>query len=432
MVRVIPPGGIDHSSGAEADLLCPKSILFVAWRDVSQPQAGGSELLVDRIASGLAERGHSVSLLCAGPVGNDRAYKVTASGGTYTQYLRAPAKYLRSFRSADLVVEVCNGMPFLVPLWRRRPSLCLVNHIHTQQWGLFFNPLVASFGRVMERDVMPRVHKNNLIVAVSPSTKASLEEIGVEEDRIREIPAGVSRPLNLYPKSDTPLFVALGRLVGYKRIDLLLRMWQSVQPVVGGKLIIIGDGLDRGRLEKLATSNVEFVGYVDEEVKHRLLCQAWLLLHPAAWEGWGLAISEAGTRGTPALGFDVRGVRDAIADGETGILATNPDDFVENWVTLARTPALRNHLGEAAQKGTSERPWGLTVEAFAKVAEEAVLRYEHRGARDVEAGGVLAVPAEPLTLRARVRRELNSPSASPASTSTGDETQPGLSRVRSD
>ena len=324
-----------------------------------------------------------MSLLCAGPVGNDRPYNVTRSGGTYTQYLQAPSKYLRSFRSADLVVEVCNGMPFLVPLWRRGPSLCLVNHIHTQQWGLFFNPAVASFGRIMERDVMPLVHRHNLIVAVSPSTKVSLNEIGVENERIREIPAGVSKPPALYPKSVTPLFVALGRLVGYKRIDLLLRIWQSVHPVIGGKLVIIGDGVDRGRLEKLAGDNVEFVGYVDEEEKHRLLCQAWALLHPAAWEGWGLAISEAGTRATPTVGFDVRGVRDAIVDGETGLLATDADEFARNWITLARSPGLRTRMGEAAQKRTSASPWESTVDAFAKVAEEALLRHEHRHLRVV-------------------------------------------------
>jgi glycosyltransferase involved in cell wall biosynthesis len=362
----------------------PKRILFVAWRDVTHPKAGGSELLVDRLATGLAERGHAVSLLCGGPVVAYRQYATYCSGGTYTQYLKAPLKYLRSFRSTDLVVEVCNGMPFLVPLWRRGPSLCLVNHVHTQQWGLFFNPLVASFGRGMERDVMPRVYRHNLIVAVSPSTKVSLNEIGVEDELLREIPQGVSQPTALYPKSRTPLFVALGRLVGYKRIDLLLRIWRSVQPLTGGKLVIIGDGSDRDRLRLLAGHGVEFVGHVDEEEKHRLLCQAWALLHPAAWEGWGLAISEAGIRATPAVGFDVPGVHDAIVDGTTGLLATDEKEFASHWVMLAQSDALRTELGEAALKRTLASPWELTVDAFAEVAEEAVLRHEHRSVRTQE------------------------------------------------
>ena len=362
--------------GEESRARHPRTILFVARRDVTHPLAGGSELLIDRLATGLLERGHVVSLMCARPVDSDHLYTVSTSGGAYTQFLRTPYKYLRLFRSTDLVVEVCNGMPFLVPLWRRGPSLCLVNHVHTEQWGQFFNPLVASFGRVMERDVMPRVHRHNLVVTVSPSTRVSLSEIGVEDERIREIPEGVAQPEALYPKSETPLFVAVGRLVGYKRIDLLLRIWSSVQPLTGGKLVIVGDGIERGHLEGLPGCDVEFVGHVDEEEKHRLLCQAWALLHPAAWEGWGLVISEAGVRGTPAVGFDVLGVRDAIVDGETGLLATDADQFAHHWVRLARNRPLRIAMGEAALKLNSGSPWELTVDAFAKVAEEAILRHK--------------------------------------------------------
>jgi glycosyltransferase involved in cell wall biosynthesis len=176
----------------------------------------------------------------------------------------------------------------------------------------------------------------------------------------------------------------LGRLVGYKRIDLLLRIWRSVRPLTGGNLVIIGDGSDRDRLRLLAGHGVEFVGHVDEEEKHRLLCQAWALLHPAAWEGWGLAISEAGIRATPAVGFDVRGVRDAIVDGTTGLLATDEKEFASHWVALAQNHTLRTELGEAAQKRTLASPWELTVDAFAEVAEEAVLRHEHRRIRTQE------------------------------------------------
>ena len=106
-----------------------KSILFVAWRDLANRQAGGSEVLVDRLASGVLARGHRVTLLCGGTVA-ERPYRVVRNGGTYTQFLRAPLAYLRHFRSYDLIVEVCNGMPFLAPLWSRRPVLCLVNHMH--------------------------------------------------------------------------------------------------------------------------------------------------------------------------------------------------------------------------------------------------------------------------------------------------------------
>jgi len=82
----------------------PKSVLFVAWRDLANRQAGGSEVLVDRLASGVLARGHRVTLMCGGTVA-ERPYRVVRNGGTYTQFIRAPLAYLRHFRSYDLIVE---------------------------------------------------------------------------------------------------------------------------------------------------------------------------------------------------------------------------------------------------------------------------------------------------------------------------------------
>ena len=58
-----------------------RKILFIAWRDLANRQAGGSEVLVDQLATGLVARGHQVTLLCGGPVA-ERPYRVQRSGGT--------------------------------------------------------------------------------------------------------------------------------------------------------------------------------------------------------------------------------------------------------------------------------------------------------------------------------------------------------------
>src|SRR5687768_14743078 len=108
-------------------------ILFLAWRDLANPLAGGSEVLIDRLARGLTERGHDVTLVAGGPVA-ERSYRVVDAGGRYEQYLRAPSIVERYFRDVDLVVDVANGMSYMTPLWRRRPSVCFVNHVHTDQW----------------------------------------------------------------------------------------------------------------------------------------------------------------------------------------------------------------------------------------------------------------------------------------------------------
>ena len=353
----------------------PVRILIVAWRDLANPRAGGSEVLVDQLASGVFARGHEVTLLCGGPVA-ERPYRVVRNGGTYSQFLRAPLAYLRHFRNYDLVVEVVNGMPFLAPLWSRRPVLCLVTHAHTELWAIRFRPPVSTVGRRIENAVMPWVHRNNLFLTISPSTAEALQEMGVGQDRIRQICSGVVHPDPLTSRSPDPMFLAFGRLADYKRLDLLLRLWDRVRHVVGGKLVIAGDGPERSRLEALAGPGVVFTGRVSEQEKHRLMCSAWLLVHPALIEGWGIVVAEAAIRGTPAVGFDVPGLRDSVIHGQTGVLAATEGQFASEWASLAIDARRREQLGQAARIRALQLHWSTAVDGFAEVADEAIKRKE--------------------------------------------------------
>jgi glycosyltransferase involved in cell wall biosynthesis len=378
-----PPAHVADGRLDEAAVNLPKPstgrhILFVAWRDLANPRAGGSEVLVDRLAEGSLARGHRVTLMCGGPAAG-RPYDVVRCGGTYSQFLRAPLVYRRRLRECDLVVEVCNGMPYLAPLWSRGPVVCLVNHVHTELWGLRFPPPISTAGRFAESRLMPMVHRKNLFLTISSSTAAALEEIGVPKDNIRIIINGVEPPAPLMPRSPEPLFLALGRLTDYKRLDLLLRLWDRVRPVVGGQLVIAGDGPERESLEALAGPGVVFAGRVSEEEKHRLLCAAWMLLHPAMIEGWGIVVAEAAIRGTPAIGFDVPGLRDSVIHGQTGVLVRNEGQFASAWATLAIDHQTRDAIGRAARDRALRLQWSAAVERFAEVADEAMAR-AHTGA----------------------------------------------------
>ncbi len=342
-LRTLPAPWPDEAYGLPEPLgvdVRPRSILFVAWRDLANRRAGGSEVLVDRLASGMLARGHRVTLLCGGPVA-ERPYRVMRNGGTYSQFLRAPLAYLRHFRNYDLIVEVCNGMPFLAPLWCRRPVLALVNHMHTELWSIRFRPPVSTVGRNIERVVMPWAHRGNLILTVSASTAEALQRIGVGQDRIRQICNGVEAPDPPTPRSPDPLFLAIGRLADYKRLDLLLRLWDRVRHVVGGKLVIAGDGPERPRLEALAGPGVVFTGRVSDQEKHRLMCSAWLLLHPA-----------------------------------TGMLVQTEGQYASHWASLAIDQRRREQLGRAARTRALKLHWSAAVEGFAEVTDEAIKRKE--------------------------------------------------------
>jgi glycosyltransferase involved in cell wall biosynthesis len=114
--------------------------------------------------------------------------------------------------------------------------------------------------------------------------------------------------------------------------------------------------------------------------KHQLMCSAWLLLHPALIEGWGIVVTEAAIRGTPAVAFDVRGLRDSVVHGQTGMLVQTEGQFASAWASLAISQRQREQLGQAARTRALRLHWSAAVEGFAAVADEAIKRGRSRHA----------------------------------------------------
>jgi glycosyltransferase involved in cell wall biosynthesis len=376
---------------------------MITWRDLSHPLAGGSELLVDRLASGLQDLGHDVTVVCGGPI-TDHPYRIVDGGGTYTQYLRAPFGARRHLAGADVLIDVENGVPFFSPIWHRGPVVCIVHHVHTDQWETRFSRSVAVAGRLLEEKLMPAVYRKRLFVAVSPSTARSLERLGIDRRTIRVIENGIEAPASREvlggdlndsqvgegaaapenPRSKAGeaskelLFVSLGRLVPHKRVDLVLRAWRQVQPVTGGRLVVAGSGPELESLRTALPPGAEMPGRVSEEVKSDLLRRASLLVHAAHHEGWGIALLEGAILGTPALALDAPGVRDAIVDGVTGVLARDEDDLVEKWISLSRDSSRLNRLGEAARARARQLTWDRTIEQYAALMEEVAAKTVRR------------------------------------------------------
>jgi glycosyltransferase involved in cell wall biosynthesis len=347
-------------------------IVFVSWRDLANPNAGGSEVVIDRLIRELHKRGHSAALVCGGPVG-EHGYRVEAAGGTLSQYAVAPFT-ARRFRSFDLLVDVSNGLPYFSPLWWRKPRLCFYHHVHGDQWHGQFPRIVADSGWFLERRVIPRVYRSTHFAAVSPSTANALEGLGVDAARIHLVHNGVDEHLLGPPSatSEEPLFVVLGRIAQNKSVGRILDAWEHVGPVVGGRLLVIGDGPQRATLEARRVRDVEFRGRVTEDEKRKLLGSAWLLLHAARHEGWGIAITEAAAQATPTLAFDADGVRDSVVHAETGYLATSAPDFERAWIALARDPHQLGAMGTAARARARTFTWERSTDEFLRAADAAI------------------------------------------------------------
>ncbi|WP_127490877.1 glycosyltransferase [Paenibacillus glycanilyticus] len=109
-------------------------------------------------------------------------------------------------------------------------------------------------------------------------------------------------------------FLVVSRLVSYKKIDIAVEACTRL----GLKLLIVGDGDDRKRLESLSSSNVQFLGRrSDEEVTGYMQhCRA--LLFPGL-EDFGITPLEANACGRPVVAFQAGGALDTIKAGLNGM-----------------------------------------------------------------------------------------------------------------
>lgn len=110
-------------------------------------------------------------------------------------------------------------------------------------------------------------------------------------------------------------FVTLSRLVPHKRIDLVARAFSQL----GLPLKIIGDGSERARLQRHASSNVEFLGFQSDDKVADLLAGARGLIC-AAEEDFGIAMVEAQAAGCPVIAYKAGGALETVIEGRTGLL----------------------------------------------------------------------------------------------------------------
>ena len=119
--------------------------------------------------------------------------------------------------------------------------------------------------------------------------------------------------LTLYTqKSD--YFLALSRLVPYKKTDLIV---QAFTQMPDRKLVVIGDGPQMKDLKRVATGNIDLLGFQPNSVVEDHLKHAKALIY-AAEEDFGIVPVEAQACGTPVIAYGKGGVLETIIPGETG------------------------------------------------------------------------------------------------------------------
>ncbi|MCD6640034.1 MAG: glycosyltransferase family 4 protein [Nocardioides sp.] len=374
-----------HASSDQHEI-AGRHVLFFSWRDTRNPEGGGAERYLEKIAEGLAHRGAKVTVVSAAHAGAPpretvRGVDYVRRGGKLSIYALAARDLLRgTYGHVDLVVDVQNGLPFFTRLATRTPVVVLVHHVHEEQWPVVYPGLSGKVGWFIERRVAPRLYKKCQYVAVSRATRQELITLGVDPTRIAVVHNGTDPVLPVgHGKSPHPMVAVVGRLVPHKQVEHAIDATVALRGRFPDlRLHVVGSGWWESELHAHAEragagDSVVFEGQVDERRKHEVYERAWLLALPSLKEGWGLVIGEAGMHATPAVAYrSAGGTRESIAHDRSGVLVDTPEQFTDALATLLGDEAERQRLGAGAVEMSHTFTWEHAQESFAHVAASAL------------------------------------------------------------
>ena len=274
--------------------------------------------------------------------------------------------------TATLAMDVCNQMQ--VPL---------VVHFHG--FDAYRRSTLENYSKLYERLFKTAA----AIVAVSNDMQAQLIKLGAPAEKIHYNSCGVDPAVfkDADPLHSPPTFVAAGRFVNKKGPHLTLLAFQRVLELVpDAHLIMIGDGPLWDACYQIVRSlrlshAVELPGVLSHADVARTMRRARAFVQHSLQpedgdsEGTPVAVLEAGTAGLPVVATRHAGIKDAVINGQTGLLVDEGDvtGMADQMVRLARDPQLAVSLGNAAREWIkSQFSMQLSIDKLWTIIETAI------------------------------------------------------------
>lgn len=339
-------------------------------------RGGGAERVMLNLARGFGDRGHEVHLVLVRAEGPYLA-QVPAQVKVIRLEARrlllsvfALASYLRQERPAALIsaLEDTN----IIALWARRLA-----RVRTEVVVTVHNTLSreARSSTQIKRRLAPTLARwfypwAKAVVGVSEGVAADLRQIGlkgaiaiynpiVTPELLEQIHEPLDHPW--FATGEPPVVLAVGRLEAQKDFETLVRAFAQVHQQRPCRLMILGEGDERSRLEALIaqldlTEAVALPGFVKNPYIY--MRDAGVLVLSSAWEGFGNVLVEAMVVGTPVVSTNCEsGPAEILAGGEYGQLVPvgDADAMAKAIAHALATPAAAEHLKAHAMTFSLDR-----------------------------------------------------------------------------
>ena len=217
------------------------------------------------------------------------------------------------------------------------------------------------------------------VFARSNAYRFSLRDLGVADERMATLPAGVDTSKFNPLRRDDGVWQRLGvreplRLLYCGRVsveknlpmlaDTFVRLCTARRDVA---LVVAGDGPHLAEMRsRLANLPVYLLGYQRDEALARLYASADLFVFPSRTDTLGQAVMEAQVSGLPALVSQEGGPKEIVADGTTGLVlpGNDPARWVQELVNLLEDFPRRQRMARAAAQRAERFSLGRTFETF--------------------------------------------------------------------
>jgi glycosyltransferase involved in cell wall biosynthesis len=370
-------------------------ILFLTWKDIRHPHAGGAEKVMYEYASGLVKRWHTVTWFAssfsdAEPEEMIDGIRVIRRYTNHTIWMRAHSWYkeYKKNNTIDIIIDEAGGWPLLSPLYEKDITIYFfVHHIGDKEFDRnrdfsILSPLVWKIAkRVYLKSI--ELYKNTRSIAVSESTKQELiDRFHFDPTRLSVIENTTEIvPLDLIDTdAKTHDIVFIGRLTAIKRPDHAIRGFYSALGDIpwDARLHIIGNAQDRGYVDTLHCltrdlgigDRVVFHGFLSVDDYTRILSKARCMLVPSEKEWYWLVVIEGNAYGLPVIGYDVAWLRDSIRPWVNGVLIPDWDyaQMGREIVDMFANDAKYRTLCESSLEYAKHIPrWSEQVEKLEKI-----------------------------------------------------------------
>ncbi len=399
--------------------------------DTYAPDINGAARFVERLAHGLAGRGHDVHVVCPsalGPAGTEPIQRLGSGSDAGSVTVHRIASHLTPIHENFRISWPWRALPATRELVRRiRPDLVHVqshfivgrgvayaadqlgvplvatNHFMPENLVGYFNippALYRPIAAMAWRDFAKVYGRAQAITAPTPSAVELLKAATPIAAEAEAISCGIdvesywqasraARAEVARVSQDTddgsrtaPTVLFVGRLDQEKRVNELIRAFAALPATLPARLEIVGDGDRRADLHTLARQlrlgpdRITFRGFIDEDALRRAYGHAAVFCMPGVAELQSLVMLEAMAAGKPVVAADAMALPHLVRPGRNGWLFA-PGDVEELTLrlrTLLTDPELRDRMGEYSRQLVARHDQSATLDRFENVYDRVLHR----------------------------------------------------------